>query len=273
MIPKIIHYCWFGGNGIPPVFLDYINSWHKHLTGYKFILWDESNFEIFSAPRYVQQAYQCRKFAFVADYVRLWALYKYGGIYLDTDVLLHKGFDDFLDNGFFSSIEYHHDMVRALGVKSNLDSTGSRLNHVNHIKGIGIQSAIFGAEKTHPYIYDCLHYYEDFCLITKDGSYHDDIILPDILALCAEKYGFKYIEEEQCLQKRIHIYPQVYFTGVTHTSELTVATHCAHNSWRNKSLLQHVSIAANKSRIFRCIKSSSFFCGIREFIRKHVWFK
>lgn len=273
MIPKIIHYCWFGGNEIPSFFQDYINSWHKHLPDYKFILWNELNFDISSAPHYVQKAYQYEKFAFVADYVRLWALYYYGGVYLDTDVLLHKSLDEFLNNGFFSSIEYHHDMVKSLKEEANLDDTGSRKKNVDHIKGIGIQSAIFGAEKKHSYIFDCLHYYDDFSLNKKDGSINEDIILPDILALCAEKYGFKYVEGEQHLQKDIHIYPQVYFTGVTHTSELTIATHCAHNSWRNKTLLQRISMATNESRIGRYIKSCSFLRGIREFVRKHVWFK
>ena len=86
-IPKIIHYCWFGGGPISPESRKCIESWKKYCPDYKIIEWNEQNFEI-SQNRYAQQAYEAKKYAFVSDYVRLAVLYRYGGIYLDTDVEL-----------------------------------------------------------------------------------------------------------------------------------------------------------------------------------------
>ena len=84
-IPKIIHYCWFGGGTISPENRKCMESWKKYCPDYKIIEWNEQNFEI-SQNRYAQQAYAAKRYALVSDYVRLAVLYEYGGIYLDTDV-------------------------------------------------------------------------------------------------------------------------------------------------------------------------------------------
>lgn len=96
-IPKIIHYCWFGGKEKPSKIQKCIDSWHKYLNDYEFIEWNESNFNI-NCNKYVKQAYENKKFAYVSDYARINALYQYGGIYMDTDVMVYKSFDDLLDN-------------------------------------------------------------------------------------------------------------------------------------------------------------------------------
>lgn len=96
MIPKIIHYCWFGRGKMPELAERCIASWKKHLPEYQYILWNEDNFDITSVP-YVKEAYEARKFAFVTDYVRLYALYHFGGVYMDTDVEVLKPLDRFLD--------------------------------------------------------------------------------------------------------------------------------------------------------------------------------
>ena len=96
-IPKIIHYCWFGGKEKPSKVQKCIDSWHKYLSDYKFMEWNESNFDI-NCNEYVKQAYENKKFAYVSDYARINALYQYGGIYMDTDVIVYKHFDDLLDN-------------------------------------------------------------------------------------------------------------------------------------------------------------------------------
>ena len=106
-IPKIIHYCWFGGGPINPESRKCIESWKKYCPDYKIIEWNEQNFEI-SQNRYAQQAYEAKKYAFVSDYVRLAVLYRYGGIYLDTDVELVRPLDELLEHkGFLfrSSLE------------------------------------------------------------------------------------------------------------------------------------------------------------------------
>lgn len=104
MIPKKIHYCWFGGNPLPQDAKDYIESWKKHCSDYEIIRWDESSFDVNSVP-YVKEAYENRKWAFVTDYVRLYALYTQGGVYMDTDVELLKPIDCFLEHEAFSGFE------------------------------------------------------------------------------------------------------------------------------------------------------------------------
>ena len=100
-IPKVIHYCWFGGNPLPELVQNCINSWKKYCPDYEIIQWDESNFDI-SSNQYVAEAYAARKWAFVSDYVRLYALYHNGGIYLDTDVEVLKPLDCFLNEEAFT---------------------------------------------------------------------------------------------------------------------------------------------------------------------------
>ena len=97
MIPHIIHYCWFGRNQLPPLAEECMASWQKHMPDYKYILWDEQTFDIASAPLYVRQAYESRKYAFVSDYVRLWALEQYGGLYMDVDFEVLRPFDNLMD--------------------------------------------------------------------------------------------------------------------------------------------------------------------------------
>lgn len=104
MIPKIIHYCWFGGNPMPEDTKAYIAHWRELCPDYEIREWNEENFDVNSVP-YVKQAYECRKWAFVTDYVRLYALYTCGGVYMDTDVEMRKPFDAFLDNEAFSGFE------------------------------------------------------------------------------------------------------------------------------------------------------------------------
>lgn len=97
MIPHIIHYCWFGGNPLPDLEQRCIASWKKYMPDWEYMWWNESNFDIASAPLYVRQAYEARKFAFVSDYVRLWALEQYGGLYMDVDFMVYRPFDELMD--------------------------------------------------------------------------------------------------------------------------------------------------------------------------------
>ena len=100
MIPKIIHYCWFGKNPLSDLAKKCIDSWKKYCPDYEIIEWNEENFDI-NSNVYVKEAYDSKKWAFVTDYVRLYALDKCGGIYMDTDVELLKGIDVFLENEAF----------------------------------------------------------------------------------------------------------------------------------------------------------------------------
>lgn len=124
MIPKIIHYCWFGKKNKPHNVRKCINSWKKIMPDYKFMEWNETNFNV-HLNQYTSQAYKDKKYAFVSDVARLNALYRYGGIYLDTDVVAFKRFDSILNNscvmGFeeknyiatsFIACEPHHSFVK-----------------------------------------------------------------------------------------------------------------------------------------------------------------
>lgn len=109
MIPRIIHYCWFGCGEMPELAKQCIASWHRFMPEYEYKCWNEDNFDVTSVP-YVKEAYGAGKYAFVSDYVRLHALYSEGGIYMDTDVEVLKPYDDLLNlTGFigFEGTKHH----------------------------------------------------------------------------------------------------------------------------------------------------------------------
>lgn len=97
MIPKILHYIWLGNNPLTPLAEECLASWKAAMPDWTIMRWDESNFDIAAAPRYVKQAYEARKFAFVSDYVRLWALERFGGLYMDVDFMVYRPFDELMD--------------------------------------------------------------------------------------------------------------------------------------------------------------------------------
>lgn len=180
MIPKIIHYCWFGRGEKPLLVRDCIDSWKKNLVDYQFIEWNEDNFDI-NQNKYVQQAYQARKWAFVSDYVRLWALYSFGGIYLDTDVEVLKSLDPFLDRCIFSGYES---------------------------KDMPI-TAVFGSEPHRELIREMLDYYANTSFIKKDGTYNlltNTFIITDIL----KSKGMKPNGKFQVIDE-MTVYPQEFF--------------------------------------------------------------
>ena len=142
MIPKVIHYCWFGGNAKPASVLKCIESWKKYCPGYEIKEWNEENFRI-EDNLYCKQAYDAKKWAFATDYARLVIVYNNGGIYLDTDVEVIKPLDDLLNHKFF--------IGRQQGFQVN---TGSG----------------FGAEKGHPVLKRMIDDYEDIPFIDENGE-------------------------------------------------------------------------------------------------------
>ena len=115
MIPKIIHYTWFGQEEMPQLAKDCIASWHHHMPDWEYRLWNEDVFDINQTP-YTREAYQAGKFAFVSDYVRLYALERMGGLYLDVDFLVYKPFDDLLGYKAFAGIEGSKHQPLMMGV-------------------------------------------------------------------------------------------------------------------------------------------------------------
>lgn len=148
MIPKKIHYCWFGGNELPEDALKCIESWKKFCPDYKIIQWDESNYDV-TKNAYMNEAYKAKKWAFVSDYARLDIIYNEGGIYLDTDVELLKNLDKFLNDKMFC------------GFEKNLLSEKERFVAF----GLG-----FGAESRHSVLKDLLDLYEKLNFYNSDGS-------------------------------------------------------------------------------------------------------
>lgn len=104
MIPKVIHYCWFGGNPLPELALKCIESWKRYLPDYEIKEWNETNFNLDITP-YVREAYDAKKYAFVSDYARFLVIYNYGGLYFDTDVEVIKPLDDIIAKGAFMGVE------------------------------------------------------------------------------------------------------------------------------------------------------------------------
>ncbi|MBI0103532.1 glycosyltransferase family 32 protein [Gilliamella sp. W8145] len=136
MIPKIIHYCWFGNNPKPKKVLKNIEDWKEKLPDYKFVEWNDNHIKLIN-NQYVSEAYEARKFAFVSDFFRIYALLTEGGIYIDTDVTISKSFDSFLDLDFFSCYENWREIIHP------------------------ISTATLGAVKNNPFIKEILDTYEN----------------------------------------------------------------------------------------------------------------
>lgn len=205
-ISKIVHYCWFGMEDKPKIVNKCINSWHENLSDYKIIEWNEKNFDV-NTNNYVKQAYEAKKFAFVSDYVRVWALYNYGGIYLDTDVEVFKTFDDLLDNESFWGFEQEN----------------------------YIATSTIGAKKGNEIIKEFLDSYSYKYFINNDGT-HDELTNVSIVTKLLEKRG---LNKNGLFQKigGNAFYPQIYFSPYdyincrTFRTEETYCSHYFYKSW------------------------------------------
>jgi len=205
VIPKIIHYCWFGGGKIPPLNKRCIQSWSHHLPDYKILLWNEKNFN-YKTVLYADQAFQAGKFAFVSDYVRLFALYNYGGIYLDTDVELIKPFDDLLFLPGF--VGYEHD---------NCMNTGT-----------------IGSIPFNLWIKEQLEVYNNRNFF-KDGKL-DLTSNVQIISRTMKQNGFLFDNKYSVYKNCMHVFPKEYFcpksrSGIVSLTENTYCIHHYSGSW------------------------------------------
>ena len=217
-------------------------TWKHVLPDYRWKCWNEENFDMNVIP-WVKEAYDAGAMAFVADYVRLYALYEEGGIYMDTDVWMKKSFNPMLKDGFFTAIEFHPEMIEAdelAATRLNPDGT----NHYpgTRVPGVGLLSAVIGSEQGHPYLKSAMEFYENNHFILPDGSWYTSVIAPDVLALAAEKYGLKYNKDiQQNLQERMVIYPsRIMGAAYTQITNDTVAVHLSKGSWQKRSLLRSI---------------------------------
>lgn len=180
MIPKVIHYCWFGGKELPRDVKECIDSWKKIAPEYEIRRWDESNFDVNSHP-FMKAAYEQKCWAFVSDYARLKVVYDCGGIYLDTDVELIKSLDELLDNKSYFGIQQ---------IDCNVAS------------GLG-----FGAEKGNPVIKLMLEEYDN---LTFDRERMEELACPILNTRVIESLGYRY-EDKIVKLENTTIYPPEYF--------------------------------------------------------------
>jgi len=244
MIPKIIHYCWFGDiKNIPREQQRFIKNWQEIMPDYNIVLWDDNSIKNINIP-FVKQAYEKKMYAFVADYIRVYALYHFGGLYLDTDVKVFSKFDHFLDADFFTSYEYLPSFQEEKNLHKYIYSSGEKINKsLLKIPGLGLLSAIIGGAKNHIFLKDCLDFYNSNSF---DYVYNNRLIIPVVLAFHAEKYGFLYKDEKQILQNNIIIYPTDIFADYRFLSKRTVAVHYCAGSWTDNTMLQRI-----KKMLFR----------------------
>ena len=231
MIPKVIHYCWFGGSPLPELAQKCIASWKKYCPGYEIKEWNESNFDL-DCCDYVREAYEAKKWAFVSDYARFWILYHEGGVYFDTDVEVIKPLDDILKRGQFFGCE----------------DSDSFLNGEAVNPGLGM-AADSGLE-----IYrEILDFYEKIHFINDDGSLDTTTIVTYTTRILM-KHGWKPNGEIQQVAD-IVIYPPEYFCPMSNeTGEIKLT--------RNTYTIHHYSASWFTEKEKTIIKIRRKFCSI-----------
>lgn len=236
MIPKKIHYCWFGRGEMPELAKKCIESWKKYLPDYEIKEWNEDNFDMEMYP-YVKEAYKCRKYAFVTDVVRLYALYTEGGIYMDTDVEVLKPLDRFLTHVAFSGFEDDEN----------------------------IPTGIMAAEKGSKWAKENLEYYNNRHFIKEDGSYDVTTNVTTITNYMLQ-FGLKQNNTYQDFPGLITFYPKDYFCPKSHIDEklyLTKNSYTIHHfsgSWipKHRRVIRSIILKIGGVKLKNIIKR---FCG------------
>ena len=240
MIPKKIHYCWFGRKTLPKIAKKCIASWKTFLPDYEVIEWNENKFDI-NCCDYVKEAYQAKKYAFVSDYARFKILYEYGGIYFDTDVELIKSIDDIIKKGPFMGFESDNDVAPGLGLAVN--------------PGLGLYKEFID-------MYNKIHF------IDSEGKLN----LKTVVQYTTEilyKYGLQKKNEIQYI-RGVYVYPKDYFNPIEHETGkiiLTENTRSIHHfmaSW--------CSFTSRKRGKFYQFLARCFNKKTADFIKK-VWHK
>lgn len=207
MIPKIIHYCWFGKGELPPLAQKCIESWKKFMPDYEIKRWDEDNYDI-RKNQYISQAYDARKYAFVSDYARFDILHSYGGIYLDTDVEVIKDLTPLIEQGAYVGLE--------------------QLSGINSGLGMAAPSSLE--------IYkEILNSYENDTFINQEGENNLETVVVRVSEIF-KKHGF--IEGNGVQEiEGVKIYPAEYFcpmcqeTGKINITKNTYSIHHYASSW------------------------------------------
>lgn len=221
-IPKILHYCWLSGDPKPQFLQECLDSWTRHMPDYEIICWDMDRFDI-NSVQFVKDACAAKKWAYACDYIRLYALYTHGGIYMDLDVMVYKSFDPFLKHSAFSSIEFWPEHFYE-SLKQGSTS------------GLGIEAAVLGAEAKHPWIKACMDIYGKL-KFDPSSEIMSSLIMSGKMAEVSERFGFRYEPVYQVLQNDVHLYPPDVFSKQCENNVVKYATHFCANSWRNATEL------------------------------------
>lgn len=216
MIPKIIHYCWFGKNPLPDKAKKCIESWKKFMPDYEIKEWNEDNFNV-NIIKYTAEAYKLKKYAFVSDYARFWILYNYGGVYFDVDVELIKPIDDIIARGAFMGCEK------------------SRYENITFNPATGLGMA---APTHHPFYEKVLCTYQHKHLISWNGQITETVV--GIVKNLFKNKSYNTDSNHIIHCQDIYIYPDEYFCPLHYfTKELTITenTRSIHHyvaSWTDK---------------------------------------
>ncbi|KRM89668.1 glycosyltransferase family 32 protein [Liquorilactobacillus vini] len=229
MIPKIIHYCWFGSQELPAKYQHYLASWQKKCPDYQIIRWDETNYDV-RKNHYMQQAAQLGKWSFVSDYLGFDVVYQYGGIYLDTDVELLKNLDNLLNNQAFMGFEENE--------------TGFSI-----APGLG-----FGAQKHDPIFKELCQIYDKLEFVDQNGHLNT-LAVPAYTTKFLCQKGLKANNQLQTIAG-IKLYPSDYFapmdflTGEIHLTKNTYSIHHYSATWQSPENLRHIKIIRQVNRKF-----------------------
>lgn len=224
MIPKLIHYCWFGQHPMPEQLQRCLASWRRFCPDYTIIEWNETNYDITKIP-YTAEAYNQKQWAYVSDYVRLDVVYQYGGIYLDVDVELLRPLDSLLEQSCFFGCEIANDIATGL---------------------------CFGAVKKHWFVKENMSVYESHTFGELPKTCVE--ITTDLLIThgLSHQQGIIKIED-------MTIYPPEYFNPIhfwTHQLNITENTYAIHHgfgSWVKKSLIPmkyKIAVRLGVDRVF-----------------------
>ena len=249
MIPKIIHYCWFGGNPLPALAVKCIESWKEYLPDYEIKEWNENNFDVY-INQYTTEAYQAKKYAYVSDYARFWALYNEGGLYFDTDVEIIKPLDDIIAKGPFMGCEKDGDGLQ---------------NYPDVAPGL-----IVGCEPHSKIIKELFSIYDTFSFIAENPGASTGLY-KTVVAYTSEILVKHALTTAQGIQQvdDITIYPKEYFNPLEHINQLKITknTRTIHHyagTWIPKRYkLQRAFIRMIGPKIYQ------FILTLKTFIRKN----
>lgn len=221
------------------------------MPDWQVVRWSTKNFDINSVTL-VKQAYEAKKWAFAADYIRIYALYHRGGVYLDSDVMLYGSLEPLLTADFVSAVEYHpsYEELQQNKKLRLIDKEGKHIGAGMKVYGIGVQAALLASVEHHPLLSDILGFYEQTSL---EEILTNRFTAPTVIAYHCEKYGFVYKDIEQKLNASIMLYPTKVIGNYDQKGKESIAIHHCAGSWTKKTLKNRIAKRLNKYPIYKAL--------------------